>query len=89
LLIFTAFSKHAKVKHPSRTIVKFNNNICIINNIWYLKDKEFVNKQEGDQNLEGQKKCRLSLAEPVFGNFRYDTPFKAKLPDSNFNLNDK
>lgn len=36
LLIFTPFSKHTKVKHTSRTVVKFNYNICIVNNIWHL-----------------------------------------------------
>lgn len=36
LLIFTPFRKHAEVKHPSSTIVKFDNNICIVNNVRYL-----------------------------------------------------
>lgn len=40
LLIFTPFSKHTKVKHPTRTIIKFDNNICIVNYIWYLNEKE-------------------------------------------------
>ena len=36
LLIFTSFSEHTKVKHPTRTIIKFDNNICIVNYIWNL-----------------------------------------------------
>ena len=38
LLVFTSFSKHTKIKHASCPVVKFNNNICIINDIRYLLD---------------------------------------------------
>lgn len=72
LLIFTAFSKHAEVEHPSRTIVKFNNNICIVNYIWYLntklknkclaKKKNLVNKQEGEQNIKGSEIQRSEIS---------------------------
>ena len=31
LLVFTPFSKHTEVKHASRTILKFNNDVCIVN----------------------------------------------------------
>lgn len=36
LLIFTAFSKHAKIEHATATIIKLYDDKCIINNIRYL-----------------------------------------------------
>lgn len=36
LLVFASFSKHAKIKHPTTSIVKLNYNISVINNIRHL-----------------------------------------------------
>lgn len=36
LLVFTPFSKHAEIEHPSGTILEFDYHICIVNDIWHL-----------------------------------------------------